>query len=181
MTLDKMLKRPYSIDPYNPEWPIQFQIIKKDLEESFGDKALSIDHVGSTSIPGMCAKPVIDVCVVIDHYEEFPTEKEKMTERGYRYEDGYIAPDTILFYKAKEDDEKTINIHVCVKGSYDVEKFLEGRDYFLAHPERVKMYKELKEKLNKEFPNDYPSYRAGKQAFLKETKDLAHEWKSKQQ
>lgn len=180
MPLDKMLKRPYSIESYDPEWPIKFQLIRQDIVDSFKAKALAIEHVGSTSIPGMSAKPVIDVCVIVDHFEEFVGEKEVMNTKGYKYEVGYIAPDTIFFYKTKEDEEKVVNIHLCVVGSYEIEKFIEGRDYFLAHPERVKMYKELKEKLNAQFPDDYPAYRAGKQAFLVETKELAHKWKLNQ-
>lgn len=180
MSLDKMLKRPYVIEPHSPEWKNRFEQICKDIHDSFREKALQIEHVGSTSIPGMSAKAVIDVCVVIDHIESFEKEKEAMVSRGYSWEDGYIGPDTILFYQAEEDNEKKINIHVCVKGSYEIEKFIYTSDYLRAHPERVQMYNELKEKLYKEFPEDYPSYRAGKQDFLKETLELARKWKLEQ-
>ncbi len=180
MVLDKMLKRPYKIEPYNPQWPIKFAQIKEDLMQSFGDKALLIEHVGSTAMPGMSSKGVIDVCVVVDHMEPFEKEKAAMVARGYLYGDDYFTPNSILIYKEKPDLEKEINIHVLVQGDPDIDKFIVGRDYFLAHPERIQMYKELKEKLSKEFPDDYPSYRAGKQDFLKETLALAQKWKLEQ-
>lgn len=180
MPLDKMLKRPYKIEAYNPVWKEKFEQIHKDIHDSFGNKALSIEHVGSTSIPGMSAKAVIDVCVTIDHIEPFIEEKNRMIKRGYKWEDDYIGPDSILFYQAEKDDEKKINIHVCVKGSYEIEKFIYTSDYLRAHPKRVQMYNDLKEKLYREFPEDYPSYRAGKQGFLKETLELARKWKLEQ-
>jgi GrpB-like predicted nucleotidyltransferase (UPF0157 family) len=180
MALDAMLKRPYSIEPYNPDWVIRFESIRKDIVDSFGDKAVLVEHVGSTAIPGMSAKAVIDVCVLVNHFEDFSKEKELMIEKGYSYEVGYIGPETILFYKEKPDKEKTINIHICLPGTYNAEKFIECTRYLKAHPDRVTMYNELKTKLNAQFPDDYPAYRAGKQDFLKETLELAREEKLEQ-
>ena len=168
-----MLKRPYRIEPYNPEWRTKYERIQNDITESFGNKALMIQHVGSTSIPGMSAKAVIDVLVTIAHIEPFIHEKEEMVRRGYKWEDEYINPNTILFYQAKEDEEKLVNIHVVEKGSFDEEKLLLTTNYLKAHPERVQMYKDLKASLYKQYPDDYPAYRAGKQDFLKETQQFA--------
>jgi len=78
MTLDKMQKRPYYIESYNPDWALQYSQIEKDIKQSFGDKPLSIEHTGSTSIPGMSAKPLIDVLVVVEKMEPFMQEKESM-------------------------------------------------------------------------------------------------------
>ena len=180
MALDKMLKRSYKIEPYNPEWPLKFEKIKQDIVESLGEKALLVEHVGSTAMPGMSSKGVIDVCVVIGHIEPFIEEKEQMFIRGYKYEDNYFTPDSVLFYKAKLDEEKEVNIHVLVRGDGDIDKFIGMRDYMRAHPDQITQYNELKERLHKEFPGDYPSYRAGKNDFLQEIKRLAHEWKLQQ-
>lgn len=174
--LNPMLKRPYKIKPYNPEWPNMFLNIKRDIEKIFKDKALLVEHVGSTAMPGMSSKGVIDVCVVVEKMEAFLEEKNKMIKLGYKCEDGYIKPNTVFIYKEKEDLEKIINIHVLEKGDSEIDKFILERDYFLAHPERIRMYNELKLKLSKEFPEDYPSYRAGKAPFLKETLELAKAW-----
>lgn len=178
--LNKMLKRPYEMKPYNSSWPEMFLPIKKDIEESFGSKALQIEHVGSTAMPGMSSKGVIDVCVVVETMIPFLEEKEQMTKLGYVCEDGYIGPDTIFIYKEKENLEKVINIHVIAKGDPEIDKFILERDYFLAHPERIEMYNKLKADLYKQFPDDYPAYRAGKAPFLKETLELAKAWNQNQ-
>jgi GrpB-like predicted nucleotidyltransferase (UPF0157 family) len=174
-----MQKRPYYIEPYNSDWALQYIQIEKDLKQSFGDKPLSIEHTGSTSIPGMSAKSLIDVLVVVEKMQPFTEEKESMAGLGYKYKDNYINPDTIMFYKEKEDLQKTINIHVVEDGSFDEQKFHLVTNYLKKHPERAQMYMELKKKLNEQFPDDYPAYRAGKADFLEETKRLAIEEKAK--
>lgn len=65
----------YTIEPYNPEWVKKFQSIKAMLEGVFGSQALAIEHVGSTSVPGMKAKPIIDVLVVVKDIAVLDTEK----------------------------------------------------------------------------------------------------------
>ncbi len=164
-----MLKRPYEIKPYDLLWPTMFLSIKKDIHNSFGDKALQIEHMGSTSMPSMSSKGVIDVCVVVETMLPFLEEKEQMTKQVYLCEDEYIRPNTIFIYKEKENLEKVINIHVIALGNPEIDKFILERDYFLLHPERINMYNELKARLYKQFPDDYPAYRAGKAPFLKET------------
>lgn len=69
----------------------------------FGSKALQIEHIGSTSVPGMKAKPLIDILVVVQRMEPFTSEREEMTRLGYKSKDNYIQPDSILFYKEDED------------------------------------------------------------------------------
>ncbi len=76
MNQDKSQKRKYLIENYNPAWVMQFETIKKNLEQVFGEKALAIEHVGSTSIHNMKAKPLIDILVTIATYEPFLLEKK---------------------------------------------------------------------------------------------------------
>lgn len=172
-----MDKREYSIEAYDQNWVLRFEKIRLFLIEVFKDKALQIDHVGSTSIPGIKAKPIIDVLVVVSEMEPFTIEREVMAQYGYKNGDNYIAPNTILFFK-EEARRKTENIHVCVKGSPKARQFIVMRDYLRNNPERAHQYSELKEKLNKQHPEDYPAYRAGKDSFLKETEELAYSWES---
>lgn len=179
--LNSMLKRPYTIKPWDPAWAEMFFPIKKDIEKNFKEQDIvAIEHVGSTAMPGMTSKGVIDVCFVVKEMKPFIEEKEKMGNLGYKCEDGYIGPNTIFIYKEKEDLEKVINIHIITPDNPEIDKFITERDYFLAHPERIKLYNELKSKLYTQFPDDYPAYRAGKADFLKQTLALAKEWKAKQ-
>ena len=173
---EKNVKRLYSIDPYNPEWVIKFNSIKSILERIFKEKALAIEHIGSTSIPGMRAKPLIDVLVIVEKIESFEEEKRKMEELGYEWGENYIEPNSLIFFKEGDDRRKTENIHICEKNSPKAIQFIQTRDYVRAHPERALAYSNLKEKLNAEYPDDYPAYRAGKQSFLDESEHLAYEW-----
>lgn len=77
MTLDKNIKRKYFLQSYDQDWVKKFDEIKLLLQSVFGIKALKIEHVGSTSIPGMKAKPIIDVLVVVEKMEEFLKERKK--------------------------------------------------------------------------------------------------------
>lgn len=176
MSLDKMQKRPYAVEAYNADWVSRFDEIKKVLEGVFGPKAIAIEHIGSTSVFGMSAKPIVDVLVVVNKIESFVREREEMSKLGYENDDNYIAPETIIFFKTGDGDKKTENIHVCVKDSPKAVQFVTTRDYLKTHPERARGYSDLKIGLNKKFPNDYPAYRAAKKDFVDETERLTQEW-----
>ena len=95
--LDKNIKRKYSLSEYDPNWVNKFNSIKVFLSDVFKNKALKIEHIGSTSIPGMRAKPLIDIVLVVSKMEDFNTEKEQMIKAGYEWGENYIAPNTLLF------------------------------------------------------------------------------------
>lgn len=173
--LDKMQKRPYSLEEPSEHWAQKFASVKKIIESVFGDKALQIEHIGSTSF-GIKAKPLLDVMVVVKDINDITAEKEAMTKFGYLWEDGYIAPDSSFIYKL-DGERKIENIHIVSPGHYKVDEFVLKRDYFLAHPAKAKEYETLKVRLKEQFPDDYPSYRAGKKEFLDETDGLAKEWR----
>ncbi len=174
--LDKSIERKYSISDYNPGWVNQFNLIKEFLQEVFGDTALYIEHVGSTSIPGMKAKPLIDILIVVEKMENFTKEKERMIAAGYEWGENYIAPNTLLFFKVRTDGEKLENIHVCEKDAPKTRQFLVMRDFFRTHPEKARQYSDLKETNSKMHPEDYPAYRAAKAPFLAEMEQEAYQW-----
>lgn len=160
---------------------MQFSTIKDFLLTVFGDKALAIEHVGSTSIEGMKAKPLIDALVVVDKMELFQEVKDKMIKAGYEWGANYIAPNTLIFFKMGPDGEKLENIHVCEQGSAKERQFVVMRDYLRNHSQKVKDYSDLKEKNVSLYPNDYPAYRAAKAPFLEQLEIEAYEWKAAQQ
>lgn len=166
----------YSIESYDPLWIEKFASLKKMLHEVFGDKALAIEHVGSTAVPGMKAKPFVDVLVTVEKVESFDREKELLGKRGYEWKENYVAPDTLFFY-VLQGSKKIENIHVCAKSSDQAARLLNMRDYLRAHPDKSAEYVHLKENLNKKFPDDYAAYRAGKRDFLEEINMLARDWR----
>ncbi len=174
MPPDKKQNRSYSIEPYNPGWVLEFEKIKDFLRRVFGDKAVAIEHVGSTAIPGIKSKPLIDVLVVVLKMEPFEKEKEAMIEAGYEWGADYIAPNTLIFVDAAR---KTQNIHVCEENSPKARQFLESRDFLRTHPEWAEKYSVVKEKLYSQFPDDYIAYRKGKQDFFRELEAQIEAWK----
>lgn len=173
--LDKNQKRPYSIEDPSDIWAQKFDEVKVILASVFKDKALTIEHIGSTSI-GIKAKPLLDICVIVKDINDITEEKDAMKKFGYLWEDGYIAPDSSFIYKL-DGDRKIENIHVVPPGHYKIDEFILKRDYFRSHPDKAREYEDLKVKLNEQHPDDYPAYRAGKAAFLLEIEKLAKEWR----
>ncbi len=176
MKLDKNIKRKYFLENYNRMWVEKFNTIKIFLQSIFKEKALKIEHVGSTSISGMKAKPIIDVLVVVEKIEDFLEEREKMISNGYLWEEEYIGPNTQLFYKMAEDGSKTENIHICEKDSPKEKQFLVMRDFFRTFSEKAKEYSDLKEKNQLLYPDDYPAYREAKASFLEKIEQEAYNW-----
>lgn len=174
--LDKNIKRKYFLLEYNPDWKIQFSSIKNLLISVFGDKLIAVEHVGSTSIEGMKAKPLIDILIVVEKSELFQEQKDMMVKAGYEWGKDYIGPNTLIFFKLGPDGEKLVNIHMCEKNSEKIPKFVVIRDYLKTHPEKAKEYSDLKEKNFLLHPNDYPAYREAKAPFLKQMEEEAYEW-----
>lgn len=174
--LDKNIKRKYSISNYNPDWVTKFESIKSFVSEVFKQKALSIEHVGSTSIPGMKAKPLIDILIIVKDIKDLSQETLKMVDAGYEWGENYIAPDTFLFFKTGSDGDKLENIHVCEDNAPKARQFLVMRDFFRTFPEKAKQYADLKELNFQKHPDDYPAYRAAKASFLVQMEKEAYEW-----
>lgn len=169
------VNRKYSLSEYDSSWVSKFSSIKVLLLGVFGDKVLQIEHVGSTSVSGMKAKPLIDVLVVVEKLEPFEKEKELMIEAGYEWH-YYPDPEGLAFSKFGNEGEKLEGIHLCEKISPWVRKFVAVRDYLRTHPEKVREYSELKQKNAELHPNDYPAYRNAKAPFLEQLKQEAYRW-----
>lgn len=170
-----MQKRPYSLEEPGDFWEHKFEEVKRIIKSAFGDKIISIDHVGSNSF-GIKAKPLLDILVVVKDINDLPEEKVAMEKFGYSWEDNYIEQDSVFFYKL-EGERKIENIHVMSVGHQKIDQFLLTKEYFLAHPDALKEYEDLKISLNRQFPDDYPAYRAGKNDFLQNILRLAREWR----
>ncbi len=171
--LARYKKRKYYFTEYNPAWVDDFEKIKNLIKDIWQD-ALAIEHIGSTSIVGMSAKPVIDVLVVVDEMKSFEKEIQKMKSLDFMFLKDYVSPNTLNFYQVGSLGQKINNIHVCEKDSPDTKRYISMRDYFRAYPEVAKEYSLLKEKNNKKYPDDYILYRQAKAEFLSEIKERAY-------
>jgi GrpB-like predicted nucleotidyltransferase (UPF0157 family) len=159
--------REYDIVPYNPAWPEMYEREAAVVRKVFGDFVKDIQHVGSTSVPGMQAKPQIDVLVIVDDITTAEQLTPDMQAQGYTAFGDPFGVGCRTFSRVS-GNVKLSNVHVHVPGNSYVQQFLLIRDYLRAHPERAKAYGELKVVLKQQFPGDYRSYAEGKKDFLQD-------------
>ena len=116
----------FIVEQYDPIWATQFQDIKRDLEKTLKDvDFVSIEHVGSTSVPGLAAKPVLDIDVVVTP-ENLESAKRALVDNGYTYRGDWGIPGRYVFRKANETP--TRNLYVCIEGCQSLRNHLLLRD-----------------------------------------------------
>lgn len=163
--LSNYKNRKYEILPYDPNWSKQFAEHAKILQSIFAEKAVSIEHIGSTAVPDLAGKPTIDVLILVEDVS-LPNELEKQMESaGYHALGEYVTQGALLFVK-ESDNTRYCNIHVFQKDHPHVREMLQLRDYFRAHPEVVSEYSKLKTDLAVKYPNDYGQYRKYKDEWM---------------
>jgi GrpB-like predicted nucleotidyltransferase (UPF0157 family) len=166
--------RKVEVVPFNESWSVMFEEEARKMNTIFGNEIVAIYHIGSTSIPGMYAKPIIDILVEVKDIESVDHYNEQMSALGYRAmgENGISG----RRYFRKGEVERTHHIHVFETGSEHITRHLAFKEYMIAHPEEAKAYSELKQKLSEQFPTDIKSYIEGKDLFIKETEKKALQW-----
>lgn len=149
---------------YNNEWPGMFEAEAKLIKQVFGDNCLAIHHIGSTAIPGLAAKPIIDILPVVKNILEVDTVNTGMEKLGYEAKGEY----GMLFrrYFQKGGDHRTHQVHVYENGNPEIERYLKFRDWMRAHAADRETYGKLKQELAEKYPNDILSYCMGKDVFV---------------
>ena len=144
--------------PYDEAWEQDFIKIQKELQDVLGELALRIEHVGSTAVHGLSAKPVIDIDVVIRDRSLLGDVIRALEKAGYRHEgDLGIAGREAFDYDGKEH-LKTHHLYVCAQDSAELRRHLMFRDYLRAHPEAVRAYSRVKEEGAALYPDDIEQY-----------------------
>lgn len=163
--LSKYKNRKYEIFPYDQNWPQQFAEHAKILKSIFSDKAISIEHIGSTAVPGLAGKPTIDALILVEDIVVADELEKQMEIAGYHALGEYVTKGARLFVK-ESNNTRYCNIHVFQKDHPHVQEILQLRDYFRAHPEVVSEYSKLKTDLAVKYPNDYGQYRKYKDEWM---------------
>lgn len=163
------------VTEYNEKWDHMFREEAQKIREILADELLDIHHIGSTSVPGLQAKPIIDMMPVVKDIEKIDSYNEKMEGLGYECMGEFGM--TGRRYFRKGGDNRTHQVHVFqADNKEDIQRHLAVRDYLRTHPEAVKQYGDLKEKLANQFPKDIEAYMDGKDAFVKELEKRALHW-----
>jgi len=144
--------------PYDAAWQSTFEKIKDELEEAIGDLILGIEHVGSTSVEGMSAKPCIDIDVIIKDYPAFTAVADGLKAIGYIHEGDLGIRDREAFKYSGKEHLQMHHLYVCPKCSEELQRHITFRDFLRSNGEAVKKYSLIKEKAAALFPNDIDGY-----------------------
>jgi GrpB-like predicted nucleotidyltransferase (UPF0157 family) len=149
---------------YDARWPAIFRELADRIWPAIRDVALAIEHVGSTSIPGMAAKPVIDLDIVIASRAGLSPVIARLEPLGYRHRGNLGVEDRDAFFSPENVPRH--HLYVCVQNSIALQNHIAVRDYLRAHPSDAAAYSALKKRLAARFPQDMPHYIEGKTPFL---------------
>ncbi|MBQ8566931.1 MAG: GrpB family protein [Clostridia bacterium] len=163
--------------PHNPLWEdIAAETIKL-LKSLLNDVAVDIQHVGSTSIRNICAKPIIDIAVGVNTLDSIKPYIEQLEKNGIIFRKEDVKEQLLFVIGDFEKEFRTHHIHVVEWNSIAWNNYINFRDYLNAFPEYAKEYDDLKKKLALEFANNRGNYTAGKQEFIDRILKQAHLWK----
>ena len=124
--------------PYDSNWKLQFETIRSEIQDALCELALSIEHVGSTSVEGLSAKPIIDIDVVIEDESKLQTVIEKLAVIGYEYEGNLGIVGREAFGYTGKEHLQNHHLYVCAKDSPELKRHLTFRDYLRSHKEAVR-------------------------------------------
>ncbi|MBV9852758.1 MAG: GrpB family protein [Armatimonadetes bacterium] len=153
------------IAEYNPHWPDQFAALAEPVRRALGDGlVVSVGHVGSTAVPGLTAKPIIDLDVVIPSEADLPAAIAGLAALGYVHEGDLGIPGREAFHWPPGTPRH--HLYVCPQGSAELRRHVAFRDYLRTHPETAAEYAVLKRALAARFQTDRDAYSRGKAGFV---------------
>lgn len=164
---------------YNPLWTKMFEAEAMKIGNILGENCIEIHHIGSTSVVGLAAKPIIDIMPIVYNLEDVDKVATEFEKIGYEYMGEFGISGRR--YLRKGGDERTHQIHIfSVKSEYDIERHLAVRDYLRSHPAVCEQYSGLKKELANKYPYDIEGYCDGKEEFVKQLEREALGWKGRQ-
>jgi GrpB-like predicted nucleotidyltransferase (UPF0157 family) len=135
---------PITLVEYDPRWPEQFEREAQRIRSALGDQALRVEHVGSTSVPGLCAKPVIDILLVVPDSSDEPSYVPALEAAGYKLR---IREPEWFDHRLFKGPDTDINLHVFSEGASEIERMLRFRDWLRTCPEDREKYARAKREL----------------------------------
>jgi GrpB-like predicted nucleotidyltransferase (UPF0157 family) len=158
--------QPVRIHPYDPSWPARFEEERALLAATIGDWVVGgIHHVGSTAVPGLAAKPTIDILVGVADLESSRTCFEPLARIGYQY--APFRPDEMHWFCKPDPSRRTHHLHLIPADSRRFRDELAFRDYMRSHPDVAAEYETLKRELAKRFEHDREAYTQAKADFIR--------------
>lgn len=167
---------PVVLVDYDESWHRRFDSWKGRLQGVLGPVAQRVDHIGSTAVPGLSAKPVVDIQVSVDDIEDEDSYRPAIESLGLQLR--FRAPDR-RFFRLPKGESRTVHVHVCQARSERESNTLLFAAYLRTHPERRDAYAALKRDLARRFACRRAEYLEGKEDLIAETISLARQWAEK--
>lgn len=166
--------RKVEVEPYDKLWVSKFEEESRILYEIFGAEMIELHHIGSTSVTGLYAKPIVDMMPVVSDIHRVNDYNKAMIAVGYepKGENGIVGR---RFFQ-RGGDHRTHHVHMYELGDSEIKRHLAFRDYLRAHPDVAQQYGDLKEKLSQRFPYDIEAYIKGKEQLVSEIERKAIVW-----
>ncbi len=163
---------------YDSRWPRMFKQESKTISKSLDGEAVQIYHIGSTAIPGINAKPIIDILVVVRDISNSAQLEQAMTNLGYTAKGEAGIPGRLFFIKGTEES-RSHHVHMFQDGHPEIQRHLDFVAYLATHPEDAQRYSDMKEGLALRFPTDIDSYTEGKTELIRELDERARSWRKR--
>lgn len=165
------------LEPHQQEWEAEGQKTCAKIRSVAGDDVVDVQHVGSTSIKWICAKPIVDIAVAVRSFQDFMKHDEELRANGIIYRKEDIPGQHLYRCGDLDNDIVTHYIHVVISGSDAWNNYINFRDYLNYDKKEASRYEALKKDLFAKFPNDRESYVNGKHDLITELLAKAREWK----
>lgn len=152
---------------HNPKWRLSFEKEAKKLRKVFGQDCIDIQHVGSTAIRGILAKPIIDIALIVLSLKRAKRYTRKLKEIGYNLKENDKKTERLFFTKGPEK-KRTHYLHIGQIGSGYAEDMILFRDYLCSHKDAAKRYSELKKRLADQYQDAREIYTEKKRKLIEE-------------
>ena len=179
MTGGELMARKIEVVDYRPEWDTMFKVESKKIKKILGKNCVGVYHIGSTSVKGLPAKPIIDIMPVVKDISLVDAHNGEFEALGYECRGEFGIPGRRFF--AKGGDNRTHHIHIFEQSNQaDIQRHIAVQDYLNAHSDTAAEYAALKKKLAAEFPFDNDGYCDGKEEYMKSLEEKALHRQEKQ-
>ena len=163
--------------PHDAAWAAVFAREAAAISAALSDVGIELHHIGSTSIPGIVAKPVIDMLGVVASLDALDARADRLAALGYEALGEFGIPGRRYFRRNAADGTRTHQLHAFAEGAGDVARHLDFRDYLRAFPEEAAAYETLKRELASRCGSDMRAYSDGKTEFIRAAERRAAAWK----
>lgn len=170
------MSQPVRLCAFDPAWASDFDAEATRLAAGLDPAMIALHHIGSTAVPGLVAKPIIDMMAEVASVTDVDARAERICNLGYQAMGAFGIPGRRYFRKDRPDGQRTHHLHAFEAGSPHITRHLAFRDYLRAHPAEAKAYGALKQRLLRDGQTGWDAYQDGKDTMVRAVEAKALTW-----